>query len=106
MNENPFGIRPGAAPESVTPEGQPVGGIHPGFVAPQAHEQSRVKVDEADDVEPVVFERGLEDVERARVQVREVRVRHERARYRVIALVAQHPLFDHAERAALEAVPV
>ncbi len=90
----------------MTPEGQPVGSIHAGLVTVEAHEQSRVKMDEANHVEAVVLECRLEDVERARVQVREVRVGHQRARYRVVAFVAQHSLFDHAERAALEAVPV
>jgi hypothetical protein len=61
---------------------------------------------EADHVEAVVLERRLQVLPRAGSKVIEVGVRNERARQRIVTFVAEHSLFDEAERAVFETVAV
>ena len=65
-----------------------------------------MQVNEADHVEAVVLERGLEVSARAGAEVVEVGVGHHGARQRIVAFVAKHALLDQAERAAFKAMPV
>src|SRR2546430_4527146 len=81
-------------------------GVHVQVPAAQAAEQSRVEMDEADHVESVVLERGLQKIDGAGAQEVEVRIRHQCARQWIVALVTKHSMLHESRRAALESMLV
>ena len=87
-------------------ECEPVIRVHVDVRALQAAEQARVQMDQADHVEAVVLEGRLENIERAGAQVIEVGLWHQRARQRVVALVAEHAFLDKTQRARFQTMPV
>jgi hypothetical protein len=65
-----------------------------------------MKVYQADHVEAVVLEGSFQKWAGAVAQVLEVRVRHQGARDRVLALISKQALLDRAQVAALQPVAV
>ena len=58
----------------MAPQGEPVLRIHVDVTSLQTSNQSRVEVDEADHIEPVVLERRFQEIEGAGAQEIKVRV--------------------------------